>query len=137
MHFAECPAEGECGFRSSVTGYVERYLERTFYNLTAVALHDCHTYTEMRLLGDHKYGLILCESRLPFQTLDQGLDVLVVTRNIDSFVSTYNYNLNGQVWSFFFSYPILSLFFCHSFSSFYSLLSVVIDPLMNPEVLGP
>ncbi|VDM37100.1 unnamed protein product [Toxocara canis] len=76
--------------------YVERYLERTFYNLTAVALHDCHTYTEMRLLADHKYGLILCESRLPFQTLDQGLDVLVVTRNIHSFVSTYNYNLNGQ-----------------------------------------
>lgn len=80
----------------NVKRYVERYLERTFYNLTAVALHDCHTYTEMRLLGDHKYGLILCESRLPFQTLDQGLDVLVVTRNIDSFVSTYNYNLNGQ-----------------------------------------
>ncbi|VDK43458.1 unnamed protein product [Anisakis simplex] len=76
--------------------YVERYLERTFYNLNAVALHDCNTYTEMRLLAENKYGLILCDSRLPFQTLEQGLDVLLITRNIHSFVTTYNYNLNAQ-----------------------------------------
>lgn len=52
---------------------------------------------EMSLLAKHKYGLILCESRLPFQKLDQGPDVLFVARDIDSFVESYNYNLNEQV----------------------------------------
>ncbi|VDM95715.1 unnamed protein product [Thelazia callipaeda] len=79
-----------------VKQYVERYLERIFYNLTSVALHDSHTYMEMSLLAKQKYGLILCESHLPFQKLNQGPDVLYVARNIDSFVESYNYNLNEQ-----------------------------------------
>lgn len=86
-------------FSSSFVGYTELHLERAFYNLTAVALHDCHTYVEMRLLAFEKYGLHLCESHLPFQTLDQGSDMLLITRNLHLFVSNYNYNLNGQVLS--------------------------------------
>ncbi|VDK61722.1 unnamed protein product [Gongylonema pulchrum] len=50
----------------------------------------------MSVLAKHKYGLILCENRLPFQKLDQGPDVLFIARNIDSFVESYNYNLNEQ-----------------------------------------
>uniref|UniRef100_A0A1I8EI83 WASH complex subunit 7 n=1 Tax=Wuchereria bancrofti TaxID=6293 RepID=A0A1I8EI83_WUCBA len=76
--------------------YVEKYLESTFYNLTAVALHDSNTYMAMSLLAKQKYNLILCQSRLPFQKLDQGPDVLFVARNIDSFVESYDYNLNEQ-----------------------------------------
>ncbi|TMS34906.1 hypothetical protein L596_002405 [Steinernema carpocapsae] len=77
--------------------FVERYLEKTFYNLSAVALYDCHTYSRMRLLAAEKYGLILCDSRLPFQRIDQGLDIIFVMRNIQMFVANYNYNLNQQV----------------------------------------
>ncbi|CAG9535026.1 unnamed protein product [Cercopithifilaria johnstoni] len=79
-----------------VKRYVEKYLESTFYNLTAVALHDSNTYMAMNLLAKQKYNLILCQSRLPFQKLDQGPDVLFVARNIDSFVECYDYNLNEQ-----------------------------------------
>uniref|UniRef100_A0A158Q8R7 WASH-7_N domain-containing protein n=1 Tax=Elaeophora elaphi TaxID=1147741 RepID=A0A158Q8R7_9BILA len=79
-----------------VKRYVEKYLESTFYNLTAVALHDSNTYMAMSLLAKQKYNLILCQSRLPFQKLDQGPDVLFVARNIDSFVENYDYNLNEQ-----------------------------------------
>ncbi|KAL3994037.1 WASH complex subunit 7 family protein [Acanthocheilonema viteae] len=79
-----------------VKRYVEKYLESTFYDLTAVALHDSNTYMAMSLLAEQKYNLILCQSRLPFQKLDQGPDVLFVARNIDSFVESYNYNLNEQ-----------------------------------------
>lgn len=72
-------------------------MESTFYNLTAVALHDSNTYMMMNLLAKQKYKLILCESRLPYQKLDQGPDVLFVARNIDSFLENYDYNLNEQV----------------------------------------
>lgn len=86
------------------SGHVERYLERTFYDLTSVALHDSNTYVEMSLLANHKYGLTLCDSRLPSLMLDQGLDVLFVARNIGAFVETYHYNLNEQVPDDYFSY---------------------------------
>ena len=76
---------------------MEHYLDITFYNLTTVALHDWKKYSEMRHVATHKYGLVLTESHLPSQTLEQGLDVLEIMRNIQVFVSKYNYNLNNQV----------------------------------------
>jgi WASH complex subunit 7 len=36
---------------------------------------------------------------LPSQTLEQGLDVLEIMRNIHIFVSRYNYNLNNQIFN--------------------------------------
>ena len=56
---------------SSQTAYVEHYLNKTFYNLTTVALHDWKTYGEMRNMAEQKYGLKLVESHLPSQTLEQ------------------------------------------------------------------
>ena len=41
-------------------------------------------------------GLETVDDRLPSQTLEQGLDVLEIMRNIDVFVSRYLYNLNNQ-----------------------------------------
>ncbi|XP_075218333.1 strumpellin and WASH-interacting protein isoform X2 [Lycorma delicatula] len=79
-------------------GRVEGYLERTFYDLTTVALHDWRTYGEMRSLARHKYDLSTVEDHLPSQTLEQGLDVLEIMRNIDIFVSRYMYNLNNQIF---------------------------------------
>ena len=79
---------------------VEHYLNKTFYNLTTVALHDWRTYGEMKNMAEQKYKLSLLESHLPSQTLEQGLDVLEIMRNIHVFVSRYLYNLNNQVCGF-------------------------------------
>ncbi|KAL3664094.1 hypothetical protein V7S43_010979 [Phytophthora oleae] len=76
--------------------HVTHYLESTFYNLTTVALHDWKTYGEMRNLANDKYGLSLADNHLPMGSLDQGLDILQIMRNIQIFVARYNYNLNQQ-----------------------------------------
>lgn len=76
---------------------VEDYLNATFHNHTALALHNWKTYGEMRKLAQEKYGISLAEITLPGQTLEQGLDVLEVMRNIHLFVAKYHYNLHSQV----------------------------------------
>ena len=38
-----------------VKAKVETYLQKTFYNLTTVALHNWRTYGRMRALAAHKY----------------------------------------------------------------------------------
>ncbi|MPC23700.1 WASH complex subunit 7 [Portunus trituberculatus] len=80
----------------SVKDYVEQYLESTFYALTVVAPHDWRTYEEMRNLAASKYNLFTVPSFLPSHTLDQGVDVLEIMRNIHVFVCHYLYNLNQQ-----------------------------------------
>jgi len=77
---------------------ISSYLDATFYNLTTVALYDWKTYAEMRNLAKEKYGLVLSEFHLPGQTLEQGLDVLEIMRNIHIFVQRFNYNLNNQIF---------------------------------------
>uniref|UniRef100_A0A671TVV7 WASH complex subunit 4 n=1 Tax=Sparus aurata TaxID=8175 RepID=A0A671TVV7_SPAAU len=81
-----------------IKAYVTHYLDKTFYNLTTVALHDWATYSEMRNLATQRYGLTMTEAYLPSQTLEQGLDVLEIMRNIHVFVSRYLYNLNNQIF---------------------------------------
>ena len=82
----------------NVKAHVERYLDRIFYNLTTVALHDWMTYGKMRLLARNRYGLDLVESHLPSQTLEQGMDALIIMREIDAFTESYFYNLNNQIF---------------------------------------
>jgi WASH complex subunit 7 len=77
---------------------IEHYLDRNFYDLTTGALHTWQTYGEMRNLAEERYGLVFTETHLPGQTLEQGLDVLEIMRNIHIFVAHYNYNLNTQVF---------------------------------------
>jgi len=72
------------------------FLDRTFYNTNTVALFDWKTYERMRFLGRSKYGLPLADAFLPSGTLEQGLDVLEVMRNIHVFVGKYHYNMNNQ-----------------------------------------
>ncbi|XP_043822433.1 WASH complex subunit 4 isoform X2 [Dromiciops gliroides] len=81
-----------------IRAFVTHYLDKTFYNLTTVALHDWATYSEMRNLATQRYGLVMTEAHLPSQTLEQGLDVLEIMRNIHVFVSRYLYNLNNQIF---------------------------------------
>ena len=78
--------------------YVKNYLERTFYDLTTVALHDWKAYSEMRNLAYQKYNFNLIDPYLPSSTLEQGLDVLEIMRNIHVFVTRYLYNLNNQIF---------------------------------------
>lgn len=77
---------------------VTHYLDKTFYNLTTVALHDWKVYGQMRNLAAQKYGLDMQDVYLPSQTLEQGLDVLEIMRNIHVFVHQYLYNLNNQIF---------------------------------------
>eukprot|EP00742_Colponemidia_sp_Colp-10_P007056 GILJ01007574.1.p1 GENE.GILJ01007574.1~~GILJ01007574.1.p1 ORF type:complete len:1186 (+),score=205.74 GILJ01007574.1:74-3559(+) len=77
---------------------VTHYLDMTFYNMTTMTPNDWKTYEEMRNLAREKYGLSLTEVHLPGQTLEQGLDVLEIMRNIHIFVSRYHYNLHNQIF---------------------------------------
>jgi len=81
-----------------IRAFVAHYLDTVFYNLNTVALYDWHFYGQMRNLAKEKYNLDLIEPHLPGQTLEQGLDVLEIMRNIHIFVSRYNYNLNNQIF---------------------------------------
>ena len=78
--------------------YCKNYLDETFYNLTTVALYDWKTYAEMRNLAQEKYRITMNEVHLPGQTLEQGVDVLEIMRNIHIFVASYYYNLNTQTF---------------------------------------
>jgi WASH complex subunit 7 len=61
--------------------------DRNFYNLTTVALHDWRTYSDMRSLALEKLGIALMDNFLPMGSLEQGLDVLQIMRNIHVFVA--------------------------------------------------
>ena len=77
---------------------VKQYLESSFYNLTTIALHDWLTYSDMKNLAKEKFGLKLADNFLPMGSLDQGLDILQIMRNIHVFVARFNYDLNQQVF---------------------------------------
>ncbi|KRT79891.1 hypothetical protein AMK59_7525 [Oryctes borbonicus] len=103
----QCPPPHSCGklfpvllnrTYVNIKQEIEHYLSSTFYNLTTVVLHDWKTYGEMRRLASLQYGLNIIDSSLPMQTLEQGLDVLEIMRNINVFVGKYLYNLNNQVF---------------------------------------
>lgn len=81
-----------------VKAYIENYLSKTYYDLTAVALQDWKPYSEMRMWAWQKYKLRILETHLPAHSLEQGLDVLEIMRNIHVFVSKYLYNLNNQIF---------------------------------------
>ena len=82
----------------SIAHLVEDYLDVQFYNLNALMANDWKTYEEMRNLAKERYGLRIAEGYLPGSIVDQGLDVLVITKNIHVFVANYTYNMNEQIF---------------------------------------
>lgn len=82
----------------SIQDRVSAYLSQMFYNLTTISMHDWRTYGQMRFLAEQKFQVGTVEDHLPTQTLEQGLDVLEIMRNIHLFVSNYLYNLNNQIF---------------------------------------
>jgi WASH complex subunit 7 len=86
------------GFDLDIKTFVQHYLDTNFYNVNTVALYDWQNYTEMRNLALAKYGLELQPVHLPGQTLEQGVDILIIMRKIHVFTSGYSYNLNNQLF---------------------------------------
>jgi len=84
------------GLMINIKNEVTHYLDTNFYNLTTVALHDWRTYSDMRSLAAEKLGLALMDNFLPMGSLEQGLDVLQIMRNIHIFVGRFTYNMNMQ-----------------------------------------
>ncbi len=68
--------------RIDIKDRVRRHLNKNYYNLTAMTPNDFKTYEEMRDLAEMKYGIRLAEILLPPQTIEQGFDVLRLTRQI-------------------------------------------------------
>jgi WASH complex subunit 7 len=77
---------------------IEEYLNKTFYDMTTMNLNDWKTYQQMRGLARTKFSLDLHDVYLPSQTLEQGIDILFIIRNINTFVTQYNYNLQSQIF---------------------------------------
>jgi WASH complex subunit 7 len=79
-----------------IKNFVEMYLNRTFYDMTTLNLNDWKTYQQMRNLAKTKFNLNLHDIYLPSQTIEQGLDILYILRNMVNFVQSYNFNLHSQ-----------------------------------------
>ena len=98
-----------CAHAIQPAAHVGGYLDAAFYNLTTVALHDWRTYAEMRAIATQRYTLhrssqlsfvdpmLPAAACLPGQTMEEGLDVLQIMRNIHVFVRNFRYNLHNQV----------------------------------------
>ena len=84
-------------------------------NLTTVSLHDWRTYAEMRAIAMQRYTFgmdgsggggcldfvdpqLPAAACLPGQTMEEGLDVLQIMRNIHLFVRNFRYNLHNQIF---------------------------------------
>uniref|UniRef100_A0A7I4Y9C4 WASH-7_N domain-containing protein n=1 Tax=Haemonchus contortus TaxID=6289 RepID=A0A7I4Y9C4_HAECO len=82
----------------NISEFVSCYLQKTFYDLTAVTLHDRHAYSRMATLAEQRYGLSLIDGMLPNCSIGQSLDVVKVMRSLGEFVSNFNYCLNQQLF---------------------------------------
>ncbi|KHJ77594.1 hypothetical protein OESDEN_22786 [Oesophagostomum dentatum] len=86
------------GFVLNAADFVTCKLQKTFYDLTAVNLHDRHAYSKMAILAKQRYGLDLVDGCLPNCTVGQSLDVVKVICSLGDFVTDFNYCLNQQVF---------------------------------------
>ena len=66
--------------------------------MTALSPHDWKTYQHMRILAKDKFNIDVVSSHLPSQTLEQGVDILFLLRNLQKYVTNYNYNLHTNVF---------------------------------------
>ncbi|GBG30766.1 WASH complex subunit 4 [Hondaea fermentalgiana] len=75
---------------------VEHYLQRQFYNMTVLSLHDWRSYREMQKVAMETLGISVADSTLPQGGLDAQVDILELMRHWDTFVSQYTHNLSQQ-----------------------------------------
>ena len=80
-------------------GYeIKKYLSSVFYEMTALSPHDYCTYEQMRGLATEKLGINVMPSHLPSQQLDQGIDIMQLLAETNTFVRDYRYNLHQQIF---------------------------------------
>ena len=77
-----------CQIKLVVKTEVEKYLDKTFYDLCTLNLNDCKTYTHMRSIASERYGLNLTDPFLPDGSLDQGIDFIDVLRDLNCELQT-------------------------------------------------
>lgn len=75
VHLLGLPPIRILGSLVSIAAEVTHYLEKTFYELSTVALHDWKVYGEMASVAADKYGLFLTDNHLPMGGLDSGHQV--------------------------------------------------------------
>lgn len=73
---------------------IKEYLSHIFYEMTALSPHDYRTYEHMRKLCLDRLGLNVMPSYLPPQQLEQGLDIMMLLRETEKYVTGYHYNLH-------------------------------------------
>lgn len=85
--------------RISLQHYVERYLNRVSYNLTALAGQDWPVYEEMANLASQKFNLKLNgSSQLPDQAAECDYNLSQVIGNLPQFVARYSYDQLDQTF---------------------------------------
>lgn len=72
-----------CHNKIDIKVAVQNELGRAFYNLCAMSLNDCNTYSEMRSLANERYGLHINDPYLPDGSLDQRFDTLAILRDFE------------------------------------------------------
>ncbi|KAJ3692471.1 hypothetical protein LUZ60_012821 [Juncus effusus] len=76
---------------------VEKYLNFAFYSHTMMSNYDHKIYSEMRNLGEVKYGLELDDFHLIEYSFSQDFHILNIFENLDNFSENYFYNILNQV----------------------------------------
>ncbi|KAJ6648574.1 WASH complex subunit 4 [Pseudolycoriella hygida] len=96
VSLVKCETIQSINWHVMIKDNIECYLSEMFYKLKAVALTDGRTYGDMRCLAEKKCNLETVDDHLPTKTLDQGLDLLFVMRNLDEFITNYSYDMQNQ-----------------------------------------
>ncbi|KAL7713896.1 Uncharacterized protein QTN25_008626 [Entamoeba marina] len=79
------------GKNINIQQQIKQSLELKFYKH-----FNWDEYQRMRILAEKKYGLLLFENYVIGQTTIEGLDILIIMKNIQSFVMKFHYNLYTQ-----------------------------------------
>jgi len=97
-HLIKCDPLFLFGERISIKAIIEEKLTKRFYNLTAFNPKDWQTYEDMKCMALNLYGLELQDNLLPPQKLEQGLDIIMIVKKLNDFISNYHFSLHTQVY---------------------------------------
>lgn len=77
---------------------IRKYLTNIFYEMTALSPNDYRTYEHMRSLAADKLGIQVLPSHLPCKQMEQGIDIMLLLRETETYVSNFHYNLHTQTF---------------------------------------
>ena len=84
----------------NIKEYVTNYLNKLFYEMNAINVNDWKIYQQMKLLLDIKFNIHLnkIETFLPIKHIEQQIDLIYIVENIYSFINSYHYNFNENIF---------------------------------------